>query len=250
MLFVPLPSTSLNSIAQLREQVAILQGTALGLVERGLIQIVPVATPVDDVLPLNGLPLGAVHEVHGRRLAHASAFAAMLIGRIGKSEQIIYIAPNYSFHPLGLLPFGVDCKDWIHIAPRRPADRVWAALEALRCRQVKAVLGVLPPIDLTGSRQLQLAAEESCGTCFLLGDTDTLSAASAATRWQIAPAIGAPQSGFDSVVWSIKLIYCRGGRPGKWTLMYRNGVLEDANRLVPIRKRLLTEASAAERMAI
>lgn len=239
---------SAEGLAQLRQRISALERTA-----QKFAATVAIAHFIDSELPHRGLPLGCVHEVHGTRLAQAIAFASLLTSRIAPNGNVFFIAPNRLLHPVGLLPFNIDFKNWIHITPRRPADRIWAALEALRCREVTAVIGVLPLTDLTICRQFQLAAESSRATCFLLGEATTPSAASVITRWRVASRpCSLPSAGFNQCFWKIDLTYCRGGRPNSWQAIYQNGLFENIELQAPFRKGpvMQTYPVLEERLAI
>ena len=208
-------------LAQLRETVHHFEET-----QRRFGRSVPVCDIVDDVLPCRGLPLGCVHEVKGTSLASAIAFSALLAARISPKGAIVYVAPDHSFHALGLLPYGMRLEQCIHVSARRSEDLAWTVLEALRCPQVSAVLAVVKTADLTFCRRLQLATENSGATGFLLGDANSAPMASVITRWRVS-SINAPAGrGFDEVFWALELLYCRGAQPGKWMAAWRNGRLE------------------------
>jgi hypothetical protein len=57
--------------------------------------------------------------------------------------NIVYIAPDRSLHPLGLLPYRVRLDRLLLVRVRRSEDLVWAVIEALRCPQASAVMAVL-----------------------------------------------------------------------------------------------------------
>jgi protein ImuA len=98
-------------------------------------------------------------------------------------------------------------------------------MEAMRCSQVSAVLASIGGLDLTESRRLQLAAETSGATGFLFGHAASAPIAAPISRWKISsPSEKLPQR-FDQPVWSLDLLYCRGGRPGNWTLEWNEGQL-------------------------
>jgi protein ImuA len=193
-------------LSDLREKIGNLEGAP-----RRFAQTVPVCESINDALPGCGLPLGCVHEVKGNP-ASVIAFAGLLSARIPRQGAVFYIEPQRSFYPLGLLPYGVNLQQWVHVRARRQRDLVWTVLEALRCPQVNAVLAALQTADLTFSRRLQLAAESSGATGFLFGNM-----ASAITRWRV--------SSLRNSVWSLELLYSRGGRPGTWNVTWRNGQL-------------------------
>lgn len=184
---------------------------------------IPVSGVVDRWLPHGGLAAGCIHEVKGSNLANAIAFSAILSTRLaGVQGNILYIAPDRSLHPLGLLPYGVKLDQFLHVCAKRPQDLAWTVMEALRCSQVSSVIALLSGLDLTESRRLQLAAEASGATAFLLGHSASAPIASPITRWKISSVTGKSGQGFDQPLWELDLLYCRGGRPGKWILEWRD----------------------------
>jgi protein ImuA len=163
-----------------------------------------------------------------------------LAARIPSKGSIVYVAPDRSFHPLGLLPYGARIEQWIHISARRSEDRAWTVLEALRCPQVSAVLAVLNRADLTYCRRLQLATETSGATGFLLGDIHSAPAASVITRWQVSSIVAPQGRGLDELFWALDLLYCRGAQPRKWIATWHHqrleilsSIPESGNRLDP-----------------
>ncbi|MCZ2080426.1 MAG: hypothetical protein LC130_36120 [Bryobacterales bacterium] len=200
--------------------------------ERRFARTVPVSGEIDSCLPFHGVPLGCVHEVRSRGFADGIAFASLLSARIPAS-RLVCVAPDSSFHPLGLLPYGVSPERWIHVAAQNSRDLAWAVLEALRCPQVSAVLAVVKTADLTLCRRWQLAAESSGATGFLLTDPASKPAiASVITRWQITPIPAPAGATFEEPCWAIDLVYCRGGHPRQWTATWREGRLVPFSALV------------------
>lgn len=208
-------------LSDLREKIANLDGTS-----RRSARTVSVCDFIDNALPARGLPLGCIHEIKGN-FASVIAFSGLLCARISRKGAIVYIAPNRNFYPLGLLPYSVRLEQWVHVCARRPQDLLWTLLETLRCPQVNAVLAVLPPqADLTTCRRLQLAAESSGATGFLIGNSLSSSLASAITRWRVAPVRSFSGQAFDQSAWRVDLAYCRGGCPENWKVICSNGRIE------------------------
>ncbi len=177
-------------------------------------------------MPHGGLPAGCIHEVKGANLASALAFSSILSARLaGEQGNIVYIASDRSLHPLGLLPYGMRLDQLLLVSVRRSQDLAWAVMEALRCSQVSAVITVLDGLDLTASRRLQLAAESSGATGFLLGHVTSAPIAAPITRWKVSSHVGKPGQRFDEPAWMLDLLYCRGGRPGSWGIEWRDGRL-------------------------
>ena len=201
-------------LEKLREQLAGLEET-----QRRFARAIPIADAVDRWMPQGGLPTGCIHEVKGVTLASALAFSAILSARLAQNQgNIVYIAPDRSLHPPGLLPYGIKPDQLLFVSVRRSQDLAWAVMEALRCPQVSAVMTILDGLDLTASRRLQLAAEGSGATGFFLGHATSAPIAAPITRWKVSSHAGKPGQRFDEPAWTLDLLYCRGGRPGSWTI--------------------------------
>lgn len=210
------------AVENLRRQISYLEER-----QRRFSRTIPIADAIDSWLPHGGLSAGCIHEVKGTSLANAIAFSAVLSSRLGGDHgHVLYIAPDRSLHPLGLLPFGVKLNQLLHVSARRHRDLAWAVMEALRCPQVSSVIALLGGLDLTESRRLQLAAESSGATGFLLGHAASAPIASPISRWKISSAAGKAGQRFDKPLWTLDLLYCRGGRPGKWTLEWSDQKLQ------------------------
>jgi protein ImuA len=184
--------------------------------------VISVAEPVNRQLPHGGLSAGCIHEVKGASLANAIAFSTVLAARsAGSNGNILCITGQQSIYPLGLLPYAVNLNQLLCVSARRPQERAWAVLEALRCPGVSAVIAMIDGLDLTESRRLQLAAETSGATGFLLSHANSAPVASPITRWRISAGAGGLRQRFDEPVWTVDLLYCRGGRPGSWALQWQ-----------------------------
>ena len=208
----------MSAIENLRQKISCLEET-----QQRFSRTIPLADAVDGWLPHGGLSAGCIHEIKGTSLANAIAFSAILSSRLAVNQgNILYIAPDRSLHPLGLLPYGVRLDRVLHVSTRRSQDLAWTVMEALRCSQVSAVIALLDGLDLTESRRLQLAAEVSGATGFLVGHAASAPIASPITRWKISSVIGKARHRFDEPIWALDLLYCRGGRPGSWTVEWRD----------------------------
>lgn len=205
------------ALEKLREQLGNIESRAR------FSKTISVADAVDRWLPHGGLPVGCIHEVKSASLASGLAFCSILTARIaGEQGNILYISSDRTLHPLGLIPYGIKLDKLLLVSIRRSQDLAWASLEALRCSQVSAVITMLDSADLTSSRRLQLAAENSGVTGFFLGRSTAASIAAPITRWKISACTGNPEQRFDEPVWAVDLLYCRGGQPGNWTIEWRN----------------------------
>jgi protein ImuA len=205
-------------IDTLRQRISCLEET-----QRRFSHTIPIADAVDRWLPHGGLSAGCIHEVKGTTLANVIAFSGILSSRAaGDQGNIIYIAPDQSFYPLGLLPYGVKLDQILYVSTRRSQDLAWATMEALRCSQVSAVMALVDGLNLTESRRLQLSAEASGVTGFLLGHAASAPVAAPITQWKVSSIVDKSGRRFDEPLWNLDLLYCRGGRPGTWTVEWRD----------------------------
>src|SRR5262249_14808009 len=115
-----------TALEKLRQRIHSLEET-----QRRFARVIPVADEVNRGLPHGGLSAGCIHEVKGASLANAIAFSAVLSARLASAEgNILYVAPDRSLHPLGLLPYGVNLNRVLHVSTRRSQDIAWAVMEA------------------------------------------------------------------------------------------------------------------------
>jgi protein ImuA len=124
----------------------------------------------------------------------------------------------------GLVQLGLDADRLILVETRDEVERVWALEEALSTKGVLAAIAELDPLrvgrrDDKTNRRLQLAAERSGVTGFLLRPRMATTAGPAAhntalveTRWQISAA-PSPLGPHDArPVWSVLLERAKRGR--------------------------------------
>lgn len=149
-----------------------------------------------------GLKRGALHEAYaiqtsdGAALAGFAAGLAQLIGSkhsktVWVRQRITEIETGHLYAP-GLVPLGLDPANIIVVHTRHAEDILRAGLEAVRCAPISTVLmeiwrapGVL---DLTTTRRLALAAEQSGVTPLLLRVGAAPQPSCALTRWQVSAA--------------------------------------------------------------
>lgn len=199
-------------------------------------RVLPFGLPdLDSALPGGGLPLGCLHEVTGEDPGAGTAFAAGLLARLATAAApAVWILRGRDLHAAGLAAYGLTPDRLIAVRATRDADALWAMEEALRCKRLSAVLGEAGNLDLTASRRLQLAAESSGVTGFLLQPGPRRSAArvapsAAVTRWSVGAAPSdCDEPGVGDPRWRVALERCRGGRPGAWLLDWRDGALTQA----------------------
>ena len=178
---------------------------------------------MDAHLPGGGLALGAVHEISEQGTfsgyaAMAALFAAGVIARlegpvlwcVGRRDLFAPALALAGLHPDRVL----YCETW------KDGEVLPSMEEGLHCKGLAAVVGEVNRLPLTPSRRLQLAAEESGVTAFVLRrSVKALDDANAAfSRWRIAAAPLAPDEmgELGRARWRVSLVRCRGAEPHSW----------------------------------
>lgn len=224
---IPLKKKNKTSIGALREKL-------LGLEQGGLgrRKVVPLgARALDRHLPGGGLPLAGLHEIEGARAEWddgvASGFCVALLARLAvvtSSRPLAWVSRSGDLYGAGLATFGLDPAHLLQVRAACDQEVLWALEEALRCSSLAAVVGEVTCLDRTAGRRLQLAAEASGVTAFLLRRCKTpprrtAPPSAALTRWRVAPAPSGP-----AVLprlpgrprWQLDLQRCRGAAPGRF----------------------------------
>src|SRR6516164_5142268 len=189
---------------------------------------------IDRALPDGGLARGALHEILGaggdeEDGALAAAFAAGILGRLTVSGDgmVLWCLPRPDLYGPGLAAHGLDPGRVVLVSTPRDTEILWAMEEGLRAPGIVAVVGEVGTLTATASRRLQLAAERSGITAFLLrrwrdGGQAARERAlpnAAVTRWRIAVVPSQPPWGEPGVGrprWRVELLRCRGGEPACW----------------------------------
>ena len=189
---------------------------------------------LDRVLPGGGLARGTLHEILGmggdeEDGALAAAFAAGILGRLAAADDgmVLWCLPRTDLYGPGLAAHGLDPARLVLVRAPRNAEILWAMEEGLRAPSIAAVVGEVGSLAAVASRRLQLAAERSGITAFLLRRwRDGGQAArernlpnAAVTRWRIAALPSQPLPGEPGVGrprWRVELLRCRGGEPACW----------------------------------
>jgi protein ImuA len=247
-----------SSLEQLKAQIQQLEGFG-GTLAGTTQQTLPFGVDaIDDHLPGGGLARGALHEVFASDAGIATAFCALLAGRLANDTEnhaILWCERPWTLdagalYGPALLQFGIDPARMILVRPRCDADALWAMEEGLRCGRVAAVVGEITDMSLTASRRLQLAAEETGVTALMLRPkTDRPAPSAAATRWrldavehaakQAGPAPGQENNrannqandneavfqtspGLNTARWHAELFRCRGGTSADWMMEWND----------------------------
>jgi protein ImuA len=219
-------------LVKLRERVGRIErpaATVYGVLPIGI-------AAIDRALPGGGLARGALHEILGadgdeEDGALAAALAAYILGRLtGTADgMVLWCLPRPDLYGPGLAAHGLDAGRVVLVRAPRDAEILWAMEEGLRAPGVAAVVGEVGTLPAVASRRLQLAAERSGTTAFLLRRwrNDAQAAReralpnAAVTRWRITalpsrPARGKP--GVGRPLWRIELLHCRGGEAACWEM--------------------------------
>lgn len=196
------------TLTQLRSRIAALEGigreAVAGMVSLGLGRL-------DQALPWGGLPRGCLHEVapvvaaDGVEDGAATAFAAMLLGRLAaeRLRPVLWVGGREDLYAPGLAALGLAPERLLVVRSVKPAERLWAMEEAVRCPGLAAVLAETKGLDLTAARRLQLAARASGVTLLALNRGAPVGVA--VTRWRIHSL--ASEGAWR---WRVELARCRG----------------------------------------
>lgn len=206
-----------------------------------------------------GLKSGALHEVAAaayRDMGAATGFAAALVACVMKQSALPVLwcetaRPPFDMGRLygpGIGAFGIDPARFLFVEPPSDTDCLWVMEEALRARAFAAVIGEVDgrssALDLSTTRRLQLAAEETQTPVLLFTGHGKQGASVAVTRWQIASA--GSENSFDvrssekspgRPRWSASLTRCRGGKPGRWLIEW-NGEAADFSFAAPMEENI------------
>jgi len=219
-------------LPELRERVRRIErptATARGVLPFGV-------AGIDRALPDGGLARGALHEILGaggdeEDGALAAAFAAGILGRLTVSGDgmVLWCLPRPDLYGPGLAAHGLDPGRVVLVSTPRDTEILWAMEEGLRAPGIVAVVGEVGTLTATASRRLQLAAERSGITAFLLrrwrdGGQAARERAlpnAAVTRWRITTMHSIPlrsEPGVGRLRWRVELLRCRSGEPACWEM--------------------------------
>jgi protein ImuA len=216
-----LPGTKKNIIDQLQKSILLMQGFTP-----------PVSAAADSIgldaieaaFPNGVFPTGTIHEFISALPEQAAANGGFISGILKSLMQqggaCIWISMRRTLFPPSLTVFGVEPDRLIFIDVKRERDVLWAMEEALKCKGLTAVVSELTEINFTQTRRLQLAAEQSRVTGFVLrSDPNKLTATACVARWNINSLPSETEEGMPGVGfprWNVELMKVRNGNPGSW----------------------------------
>ncbi|MCF0072473.1 Error-prone repair protein ImuA [Dyadobacter sp. CY261] len=230
-------------IAKLRSEIMSLQGfrsPAAGS-KPEKIDIGPVSAAFTGGI----FPKVGVHEFISSTPESAAAtagFMATLAGQLMKEDGIcLWVSSRRRVFPLALGFFGIEPDRVIFVDLKKDKDLLWTIEEGLKCDALSAVVGEVKELNLTESRRLQLAVEESKVTGLLHRVSPRLSNPVASVcRWRVNPL----PSGRDNTLpgigfprWDVQIEKVRNGQAGRWQVQWSEDHFEHIGlvRVVPSR---------------
>lgn len=180
---------------------------------------------IEQAFPNNVFPIGCVHEflpAGAEDLPATHGFIAGLTGKFLKLGGVcLWVSHNRTVFPPALKRFNINPEQIIFIDVKRERDCLYVMEDALKCTQVRVVVGELQQISFKESRRFQLATEQSRVTGLLLRKQSRLNTIASVSQWRIRSVAselddGLPGVGFPR--WRVELLKVRNGRPSQWTI--------------------------------
>ncbi|MFY8113074.1 MAG: ImuA family protein [Rhabdaerophilum sp.] len=158
--------------------------------------------PALDEALQGGLVRGALHEFHAPEAGHAAAAGGIMLAlacRAAERRPVLLVRQDFLdletgvLHPAGLPELGLDPTRLVVVRVRDIAGLLQAGAEAARCPALGAVLleswGDHRAFDLTSSRRLALAAQNSALPILMMRVAAPATPSAATTRWQVRPGL-------------------------------------------------------------
>lgn len=178
--------------------------------------------PLEAAFPDHTFPRGCIHEFISPDNESAAATTGFMTALLGHMPgPCVWISRNKKVFAPALGTFGLAADQVIFIYPDKDKDLLWATEQALKCPGLGAVIADVQELDLTSSRRLQLAVEQSRVTGLLhRHQARSTGHTACVARWQVRP-LGAEDTGLPGMGhprWEVNLLKVRNGRPGTWTI--------------------------------
>jgi protein ImuA len=217
-------SVNIATIEALRERIRCLEGGA----RHGRTVLPFGIRAIDERLPEGGLALGALHEVTGGGNgaidgAAAALFAAGIAART--QGQVMWCVTRQDLFAPALAQAGLS-PDRVNYVEAGDEKSVLACFEeALRYRELGAVVAEVSRLSMIASRRLQLAAEDSGVIGLALRRWRRRAKAAefgqptaSTTRWRISvlPSAPLPVPGIGRARWRLELVRCRRGESAEF----------------------------------
>ncbi len=197
--------------------------------------VLPFGVPaIDRHLPQGGLALGAVHQVTDT--PHAAAGPLFIGGILARLDgSVLWCSRGQDLFAPSLACVGLHPDRVIYAEPDDDPGVLLCLEEGLRQPGLAAVVGEVARLPMTASRRLQLAAEASGVTAFILrrwrlagasrdghlpDAVEFAQPSAAVTSWRISAAPSVPLSvpGLGRARWQVELVRSRGGGTATWDM--------------------------------
>jgi protein ImuA len=217
-------STPIAQIEALRDRIRCLEGGA-----RHKRAVLPFGIKaIDERLPEGGLALGALHEVaSGGNDAIDGAAAALFAAGIAARTRgrVLWCVTRQDLFGPALAQAGLAPDRVIYVEAGDDKAVLACFEEALRHRNLGAVVAEVSRISMTASRRLKVAAEDSGVIGLALRRwrrqaqaTEFRQPTAATTRWRISalPSAPLPVPGVGRAKWRLELLRCRRGESAEF----------------------------------
>lgn len=196
---------------------------------------------LNHAFPNASFPVGVIHELVFDQEDFATTVGfvgGILASLMKKGGASVWISCSQNIFPPALQSFGIAPDKIIFIQVKKEKELLWVMEETLKCHGLCAVIGEMRNLSFTSSRRLQLAVEESHVTGFVLcRNALNLNTNVCVSRWKITPLPSQPEAAMPGVGfprWNIELLKIRNGRPGKWEMEFKAGVLRPIIKIAAI----------------
>lgn len=216
--------------------------------------------PLQKVFPMGAFPMGAIHEfqldrirVSCSRAATVGFMAALASPMLSRGGVMLWLGRMRSVFPPALMKFGVKPDQVIFVDIVKAGNVLWATEEALKCAAVAVVVAEVGGLDIASSRRLQLSAEKSQTTGFLIRNDLHPGLTTSTSRWRITPMPGVRQAGLPGVgfpQWKVELLKLRNGVTGIWHLQFIKGCFHEVMTREILHDGEVTERSVFTRRAV
>jgi protein ImuA len=187
--------------------------------------------PFANAFPFHQFPLGCIHEFICPTNESFSASSAFVCGILSSLKQnkgtIIWISSSQKMFPPSFPTFGIAPHNIIFINTDKPKHILYTTEEALRCKDISAVITDIRELSFKQSRRLQLATEQSRVTGFILRNKPkSINITACVSRWVITPTISTSYQNLPGICfpsWNVDLQKVRNGKPQSWKITWLGG---------------------------
>jgi len=175
---------------------------------------------LDDVLPGNGWPMGAVTElVNDTTGCGELSLLLPVLARLSQQDQcIVMIDPPWIPYPPALYDRGLALEKLLLIRTQNRSESLWACEQVVNGMSGGAMLAWPDSLSFSELRRLQLAAKNTRKTVFFFRDQKAVNTSSpAALRLRLTADDGDLQ---------VRVLKCRGQRPASSIRIRRPQLLQ------------------------